>query len=227
MIRNNNIIHNNVAGRDNTGFPSPAIYISESGGDSRVNTNQKGILTITNNIFTDNWGGVTIYENSDRYCSSNANTSTGYCTMGNPSVANINTCASASLRATAPYITDCRWRAQNVLVTNNTFNLNRANVDPACTAANSCGTNSIISIAACCGYSPYDTLNSGWWVARNIVNSQNNIFSNNTYHGPWTFQSFNQGTSVTWAQWTAGFNEPDSGTGFHVNGQDAGSTMTP
>jgi hypothetical protein len=84
--------------------------------------------------------------------------------------------------------------------------------------------NSIISIAACCGYSPYDTLNSGWYVARNISNSQGNVFSNNTYHGPWNFQGFNQGRVVNWSQWTAGFNEPDSGTNFHFNAQDAGST---
>ena len=50
------------------GFPDSAIYISESGGDSRVASNFSGKLTVTGNVLSDNWGGVVLWENSNRYC---------------------------------------------------------------------------------------------------------------------------------------------------------------
>ena len=48
------------------GFPDPAIYISESGSDARVAGAYGTAFNVTNNVFTDNWGGVVIYENSNR-----------------------------------------------------------------------------------------------------------------------------------------------------------------
>jgi hypothetical protein len=108
-------------GPSNPGFPSAAVYISESGGDSRVPGISSGSLTIIGNNFLNNWGGVTVYENANRYCSSSANSSTGVCTLGNPFVATLTTCANANLLTTAPYINDCRWKSQNVTVSNNTF----------------------------------------------------------------------------------------------------------
>ena len=35
-------------------------------------------------MFIDNWGGVILWENSNRFCNSPDNTSTGYCTLVEP-----------------------------------------------------------------------------------------------------------------------------------------------
>src|SRR6266576_5615526 len=104
IVKNNNFVHNQVHdGKANPGFPSGAIYISEAGGDARIPGISSGSVSIAGNNFLNNWGGVTIYENANRYCSSSANSSSGDCTMVNPN-ANLTTCANASLLATTPYI---------------------------------------------------------------------------------------------------------------------------
>lgn len=229
LIKNNNFIHNQVVdGKANPGFPSGAIYISESGGDSRVPGISSGSVLITGNNFSNNWGGVTIYENANRYCSSSANSSSGDCTMVNPTVANLNTCANASLLKTTPYIDDCRWKSNNVSVTGNTFSFTPSAVDPACTASNGCGFNALISEYGT--YPPY----TAYFVSNNIFWNQNNHFANNTYLGPWQFQAWDQGNVVSWAQWTGnvasgdkclGSGELSSGQCSGPFGQDAGSTF--
>ena len=50
------------------GFPDPGLYISESGSDSRVSGAYGASFSISSNAFVDNWGGVAIYENSNRAC---------------------------------------------------------------------------------------------------------------------------------------------------------------
>jgi hypothetical protein len=48
-------------------FPVGAIYVSESGGDPRagpVNARSE----ISGNPFKDNWDGVALWENADRFC---------------------------------------------------------------------------------------------------------------------------------------------------------------
>ena len=98
-IRNNVIRHNQVVDgpariRSGDNFPDAAIYISESGGDSRLPYDLVGSPTvdISNNLIEDNYNGVTLWENADRYCGSPANTSSGYCTLVNPSVVKVSTC---------------------------------------------------------------------------------------------------------------------------------------
>src|SRR5256885_1479301 len=79
------------------GFPDSAVYISESGGDDRVPHSYGARIEISGNMFTDNWGGVVLWENADRYCVSGADTSTGYCTLVDPSVATITNCSNSHL----------------------------------------------------------------------------------------------------------------------------------
>ncbi len=51
------------------GFPDSAVYVSESGEDSRVaNSFGYSTLAVEGNTFTDNWGGVVLWENSNRAC---------------------------------------------------------------------------------------------------------------------------------------------------------------
>lgn len=210
IVRNNNFIGNAVStGPSNNSFPSAAIYISESGGDSRV-PGRTANIDIYNNKFTDNWAGVILWENADRFCSSPANTSSGTCTLVNPA-ATITTCgdpASGGMVDQEPYYSDCRWKTQNVKVHNNIFSLNRANVT-GCTASSSCGYQGLFSnFGTFPTWSPY----MGSVIQQAITFDQNNLFSNNTYLGEWNYMAKAQGNSYNFALWQARF------------GQDTGST---
>jgi hypothetical protein len=235
LIQNNTFLDNAWgSGAGNPGFPAGAIYISESGGDSRVpNTAGISTITISNNTFTDNWDGVILWENSNRFCSNGLPTT--QCTLVNPSVATPTSCASALANTAENKPTDspdyydlCRWKTQNVSVSNNVFNLTPANIGADCTTANHCGLNGLFSVYG--STAPYTSS----IVPTNITFNQNNVFSDNTYNGPWAFMAWSQGNidyPVAWAQWTATVTdkcstagEISSGTCDSGFGQDAGST---
>jgi hypothetical protein len=212
-ITNNYIARNAwVKGSENGGFPNPAIYISESGGDARVGS-VYATPEVANNTLVDNWGGVTLWENANRYCGGAGGDHE--CTLVNPTAATMSTC-STTLIATTPYIDDCRWKTQNVSVHDNKLTLTRANI-PNCTAANDCGDTALVSQYGTCGgpCSPGDPY-MGTVVEDNITLHQNNHFANNTYIGPWRFEIHEQNHLVPFTTWkTAPYN------------QDPGSTLTP
>jgi hypothetical protein len=212
-ITNNYIARNSwVKGMDNPGFPNPAIYISESGGDARVGSTY-ATSEIAHNTLVDNWGGVTLWENANRYCAGAGGDHE--CTLVNPTVATRTTC-STTLLATTPYIDDCRWKVQNVSVHDNTLTLTRAKI-PNCTTANDCGDNALVSQYGTCGgpCSPGDPY-LGTYVEDNITFHQNNHFANNTYQGPWRFEIHEQNNYVSFTTWkTSPYN------------QDTGSTLSP
>ena len=223
QIINNTFVRNGIgAGPSNPGFPTGAIYISESGSDSRVAGPYSTSFKISGNTFTNNWSGVILWENANRYCGSSANTSTGYCTLIAPSTYTTTSCAknvpTSKPTATPDYYDNCRWKTQNVSVSSNAFNFTPSAVGSGCTAAKGCGFNGVFS-----EYGTYPPF-TGWVVPNHIANSQNNHFTNNTYNGPWSFVAFSQGETVTWAQWTAGFTD-SNGSGDHVAAQDSGSTL--
>ena len=216
-IRNNVIRHNLVTDgpdriRSGDNFPDAAIYISESGGDSRVPYDLVGSPTIdiSNNLIEDNYNGVTLWENADRFCGSPANTSTDYCTLVNPSVAKLSTCNSTNI-SKAPYYSDCRWKTQNVKVHHNTFKMIPANFFNCSTKM--CGRQAVFSnYGTYPSWSPYkaDT------ISKAITHNQGNVFSNNTYVGTWNFTPLETGHFVSPSTWM----------GAPYN-QDAGSTFTP
>ena len=191
-IRNNVIRHNLVAVgperiRSKDNFPDAAIYISESGGDARLPHDLVGSPTIdiSNNLIEDNYNGVTLWENADRFCGSPANTSTGYCTLVNPSVAKLSTCNSTNI-SKSPYYSDCRWKTQNVKVHHNTFKMNRPT---SSTARRACGRDAIFSnYGTYPSWSPYKAET----ISKAIVYNQGNVFSNNTY--------VERGTSRLWTR---------------------------
>ncbi len=82
-----------VKGPTNPSFPAAAIYISESGSDSRVANPYNDTLRVAGNVLIDNWSGVVAWENADRFAGSAADTSTGSQTLVNPSVATVQACA--------------------------------------------------------------------------------------------------------------------------------------
>ena len=214
-IRNNVIRHNLVAEgpariKSGDNFPDAAIYLSESGGDSRVPYDLVGSPTIdiSNNLIEDNYNGVTLWENADRFCGSPANTSTSYCTLVNPSVAKLSTCNSSNI-STAPYYSDCRWKTQNVKVHHNTFKMDRANFVNCSTKM--CGRNAIFSnYGTYPSWSPYKADK----ISKAIVYDQGNVFSNNTYVGTWNFTALDTGNLVTPSEWTAATYKQDAGSSF-------------
>jgi len=209
-IANNTLVRNAIvyglAAKPGDNFPIPAIYISESGGDRRVFGGVYSTLTITGNYLKDNWGGVTLWENADRFCGSPANTSSTFCTLGG--AATLSNCVAGSI-ARPPLLSDCRWRTQNVSVTNNDFIMNRAAI--GCTTQASCGQQALLSqYGTSPSWSPY----LGNTVQQAITFGQNNHFSGNRYRGSWRFTGFETGRSLPLAAW--------QGAPY---GQEAASTM--
>ncbi len=226
-ILNNTFVENGMeAGPGNPGFPTGAIYISESGGNSSVPSNYAGELNIQNNVFNDNWSGVVLYQNSNRYVGDGQDPGTLTPPSGVDMQTWINTdgpdnCPS-HLTETSPidYHSICQWRTQNVTVQDNQFTFNPSDsvYGGKCTAANGCGENGL--------FAPYSSTAAypAYTVPNLISNDQGNVFSDNTYTGPWSFMYFNQGDTATWSQWTSGLtNVESSGDNFGV--QDTGSTM--
>ena len=86
LIRSNTFIRNGfVKGPKNAGFPAGAVYVSESGSDKRgARAVRRGASRSADNVFTDNWAGVILWENADRFAGSPANTSSGDRHAGQP-----------------------------------------------------------------------------------------------------------------------------------------------
>ena len=154
-ITNNRIAENDwTDGLNNNTFPQPAIFISESGSDTRFGGipacaeaacakqgwyPKKSI--ISNNVLVDNGGSVFLWQNSNRYCSDKFD---GACTLvagGGSGPVTISACKanlpSAAVN-TANYVgrktgspaadwwNGCMWRTENVSVTKNIINFNPA-----------------------------------------------------------------------------------------------------
>jgi hypothetical protein len=197
-----------VDGPSLPGFPDPAVYISESGGDSRVPGRYSGTIEITGNAFTDNWSGVVLWESADRFCGSPDNTSASYCTLVNPKVTTLHSCNARTI-ARPPYFSDCRWKTQNVLVSGNKFVFRPADIGPSCTDAKYCGFNGIFSqFGTDPAWSPYH----GRVVENDITFDQNNHFRSNSYVGPWNFVVHQQGNAVSWARWRTSPTRQDAGS---------------
>lgn len=197
-------------GRKNPGFPTSAVYISESGSDSRVPGRYGASFQIANNAFVNNWGGVILWENANRFCGSPSNTSTGACTLVNPGTVRRSTCNPENI-GKVPYVDDCRWKVKNVSVNNNTFDFNPAEVGLSCMPQNWCGFQGLFSeFGTFPAWSPYRAAS----VERAITFEQNNHFLDNTYNGPWQFMAEQQGNIVSWWNWRS---DPYS--------QDKGSTL--
>lgn len=216
IVRNNNFVHNAwVTGPDNDSFPTGAIYLSESGGDNRV-AGRTANIDIYDNNFDDNWAGIILWENADRFCNSPANTSSGVCTMVNPA-ANLTTCNDPALGGSIdqqPYKSDCRWKTQNVKVHNNVFKTTTASI-PGCDSGSSCGYQGIFSnVGTFPSWSPY----KGSGIQNDITFNQNNIFSSNTYVGDWRFRGKEQNSNFNFAVWQSTPFNQDVGSTY--NGQN-------
>jgi len=208
VIKHNALVSGGQFAANGDDFPESSVYISESGGDSRVSSTVTGspTVTIANNLFLDNWGGITLWENADRYCNSPANTSDGYCTMVNPSVAKLSTCVSGTIN-NEPYKSDCRWKTQNVTISGNEFRITPANVNNCNTAY--CGHMAVLSnYGTYPSWSPY----KGTVIQQAITFNQNNHWTNNKYYGPWQFVAEETGSLKSWNTWRAAPYNQDAGS---------------
>jgi hypothetical protein len=170
-------------------FPIASVYISESGGEPRIPA-RTDLIDIRGNMFSDNWSGVTLWENADRFCNSPANTSGLSCT---PLVAPTSACAQPAI-ASAPLLGDCRWKTQRVLVRENTFEFDSAT--PGCLSM--CGRMAVLSnYGTYPDWSPY----KAWTVSDAITFAQSNHWSDNLYYGPWTFVAHNQSRPLSFSAW--------------------------
>ncbi len=218
LISHNEFVDNGWGTGPTLGFPETAIYISESGGDTRVPGPYSGTFDIVDNDLVDNWGGVVLWENSNRFCSDGTD---GSCTLVDPRVYTVASChahlRTASATSTPGFVKNCRWRTMNVRVADNTFRFTPRVIGPSCTMAHNCGFNGLFSEYGT--VSPY----KGWLVPLDISDRQRNVFTDNRYIGPWRFEGFVLGNDMNWAQWTHGVKDVESsGDRFHP--QDAGST---
>ncbi|MDQ6949951.1 MAG: right-handed parallel beta-helix repeat-containing protein, partial [Actinomycetota bacterium] len=184
-------------------FPVSAIYISESGGDSRLPGHSP--LEISGNYLEDNWGGVTLWENADRFCNTTGSTAEGECPQAG--VGTIATCVPGTIEV-APYLSDCRWKTQNVLVHDNDFRVDKGALDCVGTQ---CGQVGIFSKP---GETPPWSPYLGNVVQEAITFNQGNRFYNNSYVGDWHFDGYDIGRVLDFATWRAA-----------PYAQDAGSTL--
>jgi hypothetical protein len=215
LIEDNIFSRNGLgAGPTNPGFPTGAIYLSESGSDSRVPGNYGTTFSVKHNTFINNWGGVILWENSDRFCGSPANTSSGFCTLADPAVVKLQSCNRNNI-ASPPYYSTCRWKTQNVSVEHNVFDFNPASIGSSCTIQKGCGFQGIFSqYGSYPSWSPY----KGTVVEKHITFDQNNHFADNTYRGPWRFMVLEQGHVVSWGTWKSGPYHQDADSTLNAPG---------
>lgn len=211
-IIGNTFLRNGVDGTHDSGFPTPAVYISESGSDTRAGPMYGDTLEIAGNQFINNWSGVVAWENADRFAGSPANTSTGTSTLVNPDVATVENCSDPQNIKTQPYYDDCRWKTKNLRVHDNVFKFDPEKLGSECTVETRCGFSALMSnFGTYPTWSPYQ----GEVIGDQITFDQNNVWSSNEYIGPWRFIVHSQGNIVSWDAWRSA-----------QYGQDQGSTLT-
>lgn len=208
IIRDNVLRRNNLHGgrkfaERGDDFPVAAIYLSESGGEPRIKA-RTDLIDIYRNDLEDNWSGITLWENADRFCNSSANTSTGICTL---LVSSVKRCRPPAIDQ-PPLLGDCRWKTQRVAVHDNRFVF-----DPAAISGcqSMCGRMAVISnFGSSPRWSPYH----GNRVQRAITLDQQNSWYRNTYVGPWTFTTLEPKGRVTPDQWRSAPYSQDRGSTF-------------
>ncbi|EPH44203.1 right-handed parallel beta-helix repeat-containing protein [Streptomyces aurantiacus] len=204
MIRRNNWVEGRrYADRDDS-FPLATVYVSESGGEPRIRARTDKI-EIYGNVLENNWNGITLWENADRFCNSPANTSSGDCTL---LVRDSDRCARPAI-ASAPLYADCRWKTQRVDIRANRFVLDTSVV--GCTVK--CDRMGVLAnYGTYPDWSPYQ----GERVAEAITRKQHNRWRDNVYIGPWKFVAHDPSRVLDFVQWQ---NTPYQ--------QDTGSTLDP
>ncbi|MGI5424352.1 right-handed parallel beta-helix repeat-containing protein [Streptomyces sp. CA-179760] len=213
VIRENTIRRNNrVEGRRSADrgdtFPFATVYLSESGGEPRIRARTDKI-EIYRNVLENNWSGITLWENADRFCNSPANTSSGDCTL---LVKDTDRCARPGI-ARAPLYADCRWKTQRVDIHHNRFVLDTSVV--GCTVK--CDRMAVLAnYGTYPDWSPYQ----GERVAEAITREQHNRWHDNVYVGPWKFVAHDPSRVLDFGQWRNTPYRQDAGSTFRARDGD-------
>ncbi|QNP68142.1 right-handed parallel beta-helix repeat-containing protein [Streptomyces roseirectus] len=201
--RNNWVEGRRYAERGDT-FPFATLYLSESGGEPRVPA-RTAKIDVHGNVLENNWSGITLWENADRFCNSPANTSSGDCTL---LVRDTARCVRPGI-ARAPLYGDCRWKTQRVDIHDNRFVLDKSVVD--CAAM--CDRMAVLAnYGTYPDWSPYQ----GERVAEAITGAQHNRWHDNEYVGPWTFVAHDPSRVLDVGQWRGAPYRQDTGSTFRT-----------
>ncbi len=162
---------------------------------------------------------MSIYENANRFCNSNGNTSKTYCTpFISPTIIPppydfdyldpINaTHPCYTSVANEPYRTDCRWHSRDIKVFGNEFRFDEANVP---CAGDFCGAQALIATGADnLPWQPYTVAE----IQNNVMFNSGNSFHDNAYFGNWKFAK-GWGETILWNAWRAAPFNQDSGSTF-------------
>ncbi len=99
-------------------FPDAAIFVSNSGGSQMLPGSP--MIDVSDNDVIDNFNGVTVFQDANRFCGSSTDTSVGSCTLTGGS---LGWCADALQGAEdAQAVLDtCHWNTTAIRVHHNTF----------------------------------------------------------------------------------------------------------
>lgn len=212
ILRGNMLRHNTwvkgkqFADRKDT-FPVAALYLSESGGEPRIPA-RTDMIEVYDNVFENNWSGITAWENADRFCNSQGNTC-------NRLVPSKQECSQPGI-ATKPLYDDCRWKTQRVDVHDNQFTFVPASV--GCAIGASPRMAMLANYGTYPSWSPY----KGMRIQQAVTFQQDNRWHDNAYRGPWTFTAFDTGRSPNVAEWQAEPYRQDMGSTFSNNPPTSG-----
>ncbi|MQA59937.1 MAG: right-handed parallel beta-helix repeat-containing protein [Actinophytocola sp.] len=210
VIRNNTIRENNVGAskalaESGDTFPHAAIYISESGGEPRVPAGTDRI-DIYRNVLVNNWSGITLWENADRFCNSPVSP-TGDCTL---LVDAPERCTQPAI-ASAPLYDDCRWKTQRVDVHDNEFVFDP---DVLGCADLPCGRMAVLANEGSePAWSPYRGD-----LVKLAITQQQNRWHDNSYRGPWKFVAKGTDTVLDHHGWQAAPHAQDTDSTFAPQG---------
>jgi parallel beta helix pectate lyase-like protein len=220
-----------AAGLGNFRFPTPAIYISESGSDTtfggvpacrEASCSGQGSYprksVISRNTLVNNSGSVFLWQSSDRFCSAgfdnvctlvrsgrSAPFTLAGCKSNLPS-ASINPVSYVGRRTGRPprdWWDGCVWRTANVSITSNVIDFDPAGI-PHCNRADwpDCGAGGIFSEYGVS--TPYKSPGE-WAIASQLTFFQHNTWAGNVYRGPSRFYAWAQGNGdspLNWSKWT-------------------------
>jgi hypothetical protein len=204
-MRRNNLVEGRAFASKGDSFPSSTIYLSESGGEPRVPA-RTAKIDVYGNVMENNWSGITLWENADRFCNSAANTSGG-CTL---LVDDMDRCVQPAI-AKDPLYDDCRWKTQNVDVHDNEFSVDPRKI--GCSAL--CARMAIISnYGTYPKWSPYQADA----VQQAITFGQHNSWHDNRYVGPWSFMAKDTSRVIHASQWQSSPYSQDKNSSFIQSG---------
>ncbi len=140
-------------------------------------------------MLENNWSGITLWENADRFCNSPANTSSGDCTLL------VKMTAAHSRRSPPRRSTPTAdGRPERVDIHGNRFVLDKSVVD--CTVK--CDRMAVLAnYGTYPDWSPYQ----GERVAEAITGKQHNRWHDNVYVGPWKFVADDPSRILDFGQW--------------------------